>query len=403
LKELSIAKKEILDGDLAREYEKEDLRLSFAKCAVDFQRWVHSKIDQIAVSRFGFWLQGVIEFASQLNERDKEITGECDKRQAEYQKILSEEEKFGVNDNQYTTETSETLSNTRSKLQDAIKKRQMNYKEVLKTEQDNDKLCKDFASLVTAYFVGIEKVKAQLSQDDSLEDQLTLIDSKITDEDSNLAPIKEFDDQMNKAMIVNNVHTTLTYLDAKLFFESFQKFLVVKKKNLEEELWRNKMNGISQEQYNEIDSEFKKYDKSGNGILEKNEFRACLFSLGDDRGSKEIKQIVQKYSTESSGMSYDGFKQFMVEQLGDSGTKMDMMYSFAMINEKINPNEKKPQTDSEKKELEEKLVEMEKIVSEDILVQVRMVEHDREYLKTHAPNVESGIDYGQWIDEVFAR
>jgi len=310
---------------------------------------------------------------------------------------------LGVKDNQYTTETPETLSASSSKIQDAVKTRQEEYKKALAKEQEKDQLCKDAAAKVNAYFEGIDKIKEQLAQGGVLEEQLKLVESNVLDADPNLVPIEKIEEQMTKAGVSNNPHSTLTYLDAKLLFESYQKFLTVKKKNIEEEINAKRMKGISQEQYDQIDAQFKKFDVSGNKILEKNEFKACLYTLGDERGSKAIKEIMAKYSTEDTGMSYDGFKAFMLEQLGDSGTKMDMLYSFAIITGQINPNEKKKQTDTEQKELEEKLLEMEKIIKVERLVEVCMVEHDIDYLKTYAPEASGGLDYGQWIDAVFAR
>eukprot|EP00463_Aulacantha_scolymantha_P001211 TRINITY_DN1866_c0_g1_i2.p1 TRINITY_DN1866_c0_g1~~TRINITY_DN1866_c0_g1_i2.p1 ORF type:complete len:116 (-),score=22.90 TRINITY_DN1866_c0_g1_i2:64-411(-) len=113
-----------------------------------------------------------------MEESDNNMIAESERRQAEYKKILLEGDKLGVKDNQYTTETSETLSDLSSKLQDTIEKRHTDYKEALNVAQTNDQKCKDFASLITEYFDGIEKVKEQLGQSGNLEEQLSLIDSK---------------------------------------------------------------------------------------------------------------------------------------------------------------------------------------------------------------------------------
>jgi len=54
---LSAAKKKVLQDDLARELEKERLRLEFAHLASEFLRWSKDTVENVESTRFGFTLE----------------------------------------------------------------------------------------------------------------------------------------------------------------------------------------------------------------------------------------------------------------------------------------------------------------------------------------------------------
>ena len=59
LSSLSAAKKKVLDDDLARELEKERLRMEFARLATEFTRYTKDTADDVTVAHFGFTLEEV--------------------------------------------------------------------------------------------------------------------------------------------------------------------------------------------------------------------------------------------------------------------------------------------------------------------------------------------------------
>jgi len=64
--------------------------------------------------------------------------------------------------------------------------------------------------------------------------------------------------------------------------------------------------------------------------------------LGEERGKKEVIDIMEKLGTgkgKEVKINYDGFKEFMIQQLGDTDTKEEIINGWLLINrgaEKIN-------------------------------------------------------------------
>jgi len=57
LTQLSAQKKKVSDDDLARELEKERLRMEFARLATEFTRWTKDTADSLDTAHFGFILE----------------------------------------------------------------------------------------------------------------------------------------------------------------------------------------------------------------------------------------------------------------------------------------------------------------------------------------------------------
>ena len=79
----------------------------------------------------------------------------------------------------------------------------------------------------------------------------------------------------------------------------------------------------SPEQYQEIKAQFSQFDKDKSGAIDTKELRACLYSLNDDRTKAEVAKIMEEFGVQEGKervMKYEGFKEFMIRQLGDSDT-----------------------------------------------------------------------------------
>ena len=66
---------------------------------------------------------------------------------------------------------------------------------------------------------------------------------------------------MQDAGITNIRHTTLTLKDVEVQWEQYTKFLDAKKSMLASEIEHSKLRGITPEQFKEIESNFKTFDK----------------------------------------------------------------------------------------------------------------------------------------------
>jgi len=147
---------------------------------------------------------------------------------------------------------------------------------------------------------------------------------------------------------------------------------------LEDEIAYQKMKGITAEQFQEIETNFHKFDENKNGRIERKELKACLYSLGEEKSNKDIDAILNKYGKENN-VSWNGFKEFMTHLLGDADTKEEILSSFKLINRSESPCN----------------IEM----IEDV-----MDPHYANYFKNAAPKVEGDrYDYVKFTEAIFSR
>jgi hypothetical protein len=94
-----------------------------------------------------------------------------------------------------------------------------------------------------------------------------------------MKPIQDLNAKIEAAGVTNNKHTTLTAKDVEVQWEQYQAFLNKKVKMLEEEIEHHRLRGITQEQFNEIEANFKQFDADNSGFIDKKELKALLYSL----------------------------------------------------------------------------------------------------------------------------
>jgi len=288
---------------------------------------------------------------------------------------------LGVTENVYTESTLESLAGARKELGKAQAARIQAYEAELQKQRENDALCKRFADLADplAKWIGESKDSVTHSKE-NLDNQLVFVNglvNSIEKDGANIPKIHSLQNEIDSKGITTNRHTLLTAKDVDAQWAQWVEFLRQKKVMLEEAIEHAKLRGITQEQYNEIEQNFKQFDKNGNGQLELKEFKACLYSLGEEKGQKEVTAIVEKFGTKGV-IPYEGYKEFMISVLGDTDTKDEIIYSFKLINRG-------------------------EILVSDRLEIVCMDAADQDYLRTTAPKKENGWDYHAWTEDVFSR
>jgi len=148
---------------------------------------------------------------------------------------------------------------------------------------------------------------------------------------------------------------------------------------LEDEIAYQKMKGITVEQFQEIETNFQKFDENKNGRIERKELKACLYSLGEEKSKGEVDDIIKKYG-QGGSLTYDGFKEFMIGVLGDSDTKDEILNGFKLLNRGA-----------------------ETVTTVANLEVVNMPDPDVDYIKKTAPPAEGGYNYVAWTNDVFSR
>jgi len=373
-----------LDDDLARELEKERLRMEFARLASNFSRYTKDTAEEVAVSHFGFSLEEVEAYQAALNKSNAAIQSSVQSQVNEYKSIQSQMATMNVKDNVYTTLTVNDLETSNKKLDQALQARNQAYAKELERQRYNDSLCKKFAGLSDPFVKSLNDAKDTItSSKQDLEEQLKFVKGKVASLPSlasQIPPITELNAQMEAAGITNNRYTTLTSKDVTVQYDQYQAFLSKKVVMLEEEIEHHKLRGVTPEQFREIETQFKTFDEDNSGFIDKKELKALLYSLGEEKNRGEVEQIMAKYgSRDVNGIKYEAFKQFMIDLLGVSVTKDDIFNSFFLISKGNNS-----------------VITVE-------LMEVLMDEPDISYVKRTARAAQGGYEYRGWTEDVFSR
>jgi len=390
LDDLAKKKKSVLDADLKRELLKEELRLGFANNARDFHRFAVDTIQESKEAHFGFNLQEVKGYTNTLEETEKSYHSRSANNKKEYEKLHGELTTLGVTENVYTKHTPETLNTTLSNLHTALKEKRDAHGKELKRQLDNDALAQDFAHKIEASSKRVKSTKEKIATSTKpLEAQLADVEAA---EDANkkseeLPQVKEAQTKLSTAGVSHNPHTVLTVADLEVALKQYELFLNTKKDVLVKELEHKKLRGITPAQYAEINSQFKKFDKDSSGALDRNEFKACLYSLGEELGKKKVQEIMDKNvgKPNAEKIPFEAFREFMITYFGVTDTRENVLDAFKDI------------------------AQDEKSIGIVFIVPRRMEvfsQDDLNFFKSTAPKTEGRAEsweYVPFVDEVFAR
>jgi hypothetical protein len=388
---MASARKLVLDADLKRELYKEELRLSFANVARDFHRYASELIRDCGDNNFGFTLQEVTAYADTLKKEEKSALEFSAKKQGEYEKLNKELTKLEVTENVYTKHTPETLNKTQEELKASLQTRNETYAKELKRFQDNDALCRNFATRAETFEKKRKSAKDTIANSQAaLEKQLEEVVSALEEskKDDSLEQIRGIQKQIDDAKVTNNPHTVLSIPDLEVGTKQFDLFLTTKQSVLEKDIEHKNLRGISKELHAEIDRQFKQFDKDGSGKLDKSEFKACLYSLGEEMGKRQVQAIIDKYSGQENGtqITVGQFKEFMINYYGVNDTKGVIIDAFKDIAAG-----------------DEKNISLLNIVPRRMEV---FTDADLQFFKDSAPKTEGRGEswvYPPFVEEVFAR
>jgi len=376
------AKRKTLEADLQRELEKERLRLLFANQAGGLIRWAKAVSEDVAgVTHFGSELEEVQAQQAKLEKEDKENVHNAQDKRAKAQETFVQATKLGVTENPYTEHKPDDLAAAVQSVQDAIKKRQEAYASELKRVQENDKLAREFAAVANPLVEKVNKNRDSVNESkESLEAQekhaTSLLEAKLGAVE--LKTIHELQAQLDQRGVTYNKHSHYVAKDVEVRLEQYQSFLNSKLKQIKENIQVNSSRGITAEQLAEIERQFETFDKNKNKVLDKNEFKACLYSLGEERPTKEVLKIMSEFG-DGKSIPYEGFKKFSIKLFGDTNTKDEISNGFKLL---AHDNEH---------------------VTEAQLATVFQNLEDVAYLKEQVPPAGDALNYGAWTEAVFAR
>jgi len=334
----------------------------------------------VKAAHFGFVVEEVEAYGAVIETSDAAINEEGAFKMESYNSTFKEAEDIGMKDNRYTSLAPADLTTAFDSLKQACATRKTAYDAELALQRANDALDQEFAKVVDGLNQQIEDFRTQVGAGSSqdLEVQEMYVRERLADttQSEQLPQVKALDDKL-KAADWSIRHTTLSALDIDIAWENYQKYLEAKSKSLKEEIQHKELRGVSPEDYANIESQFKQFDTDGTGTLERNEFKACLYSLGEEKPKKEVLDIITKFG-DGAKIPYDGFKEFMMHQLGDTDTKEEIVDGFALMHQGA------------------------EVAKEEVLLEL-FADADVDWIKGEAPKIGDDLDYKSFSEQVFAR
>mmetsp|Transcript_33112 Transcript_33112/g.64953 ORF Transcript_33112/g.64953 Transcript_33112/m.64953 type:complete len:1106 (+) Transcript_33112:33-3350(+) len=377
-------KKSFLDAELARELKKEEFRLQIAGLASDFMVWSSNHLEDVKASHFGFLLEEVEAYGAVLVASDAEITNDGTSKLSTYNAVNADAAAIGVKDNRYTNIVPGDLDSSLEKLKSACTERKAAYDTELARQRANDALDREFSELVEGLTKQIDGYRHEITESKAeLADQASFVDARIADTaQSGLLPkVKELNSKIEAADFAVR-HTTISALDVDITWQNYSSFLSSKKDALASEIQHKELRGVSLSDYEDIENQFKQFDKNGSNDLDSNELKACLYSLGEEVSKKRVNEIIQSYgkpfNAPEGKVNYEGFKEFMISQLGDTDTADEILAAFEVVNGGA---------------------EVAKI---DVMLEL-LADADVDWFKKEAPPEGADYNYKAFTEQVFAR
>jgi len=334
------------------------------------------------VVHFGSELEEVEAYSAKLEKEDKENHHNAEDKKAKAEETFVQGVKLGVSENPYTDHKPDDLTAAVHSIQEASKKRQSTYAAELSRVRENDKLAKEFAGVANPLVEIINKNRDKVNESkEALEQQEKhvheLLEAKIGH--AELKTIQDLQGQLDSRGVTYNKHSHFVAKDVEVRLEQYYSFLNSKLKQIKENIQVNASRGITAEQLAEIERQFETFDKNKNKVLDQKEFKACLYSLGEERPTAEVLQIMKEYG-DGKGIPHEGFKKFMIKLFGDTNTKEEILTGFKLL---AHDNEH---------------------VTESQLAAVFPNLDDVAYLKHNAPPAANDtLNHTSWTEAVFDR
>ncbi|KAG9341831.1 hypothetical protein JZ751_018555 [Albula glossodonta] len=293
----------------------DQLFLEFAKRAAPFNNWMEGAMEDLqdmfivhTVEEVQSLIAAHEQFKATLPEADGErqaILG----IQAEVQKIAQSYSISPDLHNPYSTLTIEQISAKWDQ-------------EELARQQSHERLRRQFAA--QANLIGpwiqtrMEEIgNSTMTVSETLEDQMTQLKQQehlIVSYKPNIDTLEGDHQLIQESLIFDNKHTNYTMEHIRVGWELLLTTIARTINEIETQILTRDAKGISQEQMNEFRSSFNHFDRDELSKLRRDEFRACLISLGLVGNDKQKK---------NGGMEADDFRACLISMGYDLGFRQE--------------------------------------------------------------------------------
>ncbi|XP_064176695.1 alpha-actinin-2 isoform X10 [Anguilla rostrata] len=328
----------------------DQLFLEFAKRAAPFNNWMEGAMEDLQDM---FIVHTVEEIQSLIVAHDqfKATLPEADgERQAilgiqnEIQKIA---QSYGIGTsltNPYSTITTAEIGIKWDKVKKLVPQRDGLLQEELARQHGNERLRRQFAA--QANLIGpwiqtrMEEIgHSSVEMSGTLEDQMTQLkqfEHIIINYKPNIDKLEGDHQLIQESLIFDNKHTNYTMEHIRVGWELLLTTIARTINEIETQILTRDAKGISQQQMNEFRSSFNHFDRDVKGKLRRDDFKACLISLGHvgsgKQGEAEFARIMSLVDPSGTGVvSFQSFIDFMTRETADTDTAEQVIASFRIL------------------------------------------------------------------------
>uniref|UniRef100_A0A3P8PWC4 Actinin alpha 3b n=1 Tax=Astatotilapia calliptera TaxID=8154 RepID=A0A3P8PWC4_ASTCA len=340
----------------------DQLYLEFAKRAAPFNNWMDGAMEDLQDM---FIVHSIEEIQSLITAHDqfKATLPEADKERMAtlgiHNEILKIAQTYGIKlsgINPYTNLSSQDISTKWDTVsQHFVPLRDQMLQEEVARQQANERLRRQFAAQMEVRDGGawvtseISHVSVDIAG--SLEEQMNSLkqyEQNIINYKSNIDKLEGDHQLIQESLIFDNKHTNYTMEHIRVGWEQLLTTIARTINEVENQILTRDAKGISQEQLNEFRASFNHFDRvrrhlmkailcavplqKRNGMMDPDDFRACLISMGYDLGEVEFARIMTLVDPNNTGVvTFQAFIDFMTRETAETDTAEQVMASFKIL------------------------------------------------------------------------
>ncbi|XP_071219383.1 alpha-actinin-3-like isoform X3 [Salvelinus alpinus] len=317
----------------------DQLYLEFAKRAAPFNNWMDGAMEDLQDM---FIVHSIEEIQSLITAHDqfKATLPEADKERMATMGIQSEIVKmaqtYGIKlsgVNPYTVLSPQDITNKWEQAKHLVPLRDQMLQEELARQQSNERLRHQFAAQANIIGPWIQTKMAEISHVSvdiagSLEEQMSNLKQyeQNINYKCNIDKLEGNHQLSQEGLIFNNKHTNFTMEHVHVGWEQLLTTIARTINEVENQILTRDSKGISQEQLNEFRASFNHFDRKRNGMMDPDDFCACLISMGFDLGEVEFACIMTLVDSNNTGVvTFQAFIDFMTRKTAETDTVDQVM------------------------------------------------------------------------------
>ncbi|XP_065445133.1 alpha-actinin-2 isoform X3 [Chrysemys picta bellii] len=324
----------------------DQLHLEFAKRAAPFNNWMEGAMEDLQDM---FIVHSIEEIQSLITAHDqfKATLPEADGERQAILSIQNEVEKviqsYNIRisaSNPYSTITMDEIRAKWDKVKQLVPVRDQCLQEELARQHANERLRRQFAAQANVVGPWIQTKMEEIARSSieltgTLEDQMNQLkqhEHNIINYKTNIDKLEGDHQLIQEALVFDNKHTSYTMEHIRVGWELLLTTIARTINEIETQILTRDAKGITQEQMNEFRASFNHFDRKKNGLMDHDDFRACLISMGYDLGEAEFARIMSLVDPNGQGtVSFQSFIDFMTRETADTDTAEQVIASFRIL------------------------------------------------------------------------